>query len=160
MKNEQLINRIGNIDDALIEEAQDISSFQKPAIKRNINKILLVAAVIVLMVGSFSAGALAMQNTTLFDWTDDEALKIEEMGLTTDEVSKLTEVNLSLEAVIAASMEGSDAVNVINIFTKDGDEFEMFEIHIPSALEEGLLTGETLYFVVEDGNLVVINLTD
>ena len=168
MKNEQLINRIGNIDDALIEEAHNVSSFQKPALKRSFRKILLVAAVIVLMVGSFSAGALAMRNTTLFDWTEDEALKIAEMGLTTDDVSKLIEVNLSLEAVVATSMEGSDAVKVITVLTEDGtvlltedgDEYEMYEIHIPSALAEGLLTGKTLYFVVEDGDLMEINLTD
>jgi hypothetical protein len=167
MKNKQLISRIGNIDDILIEEALNASSFQRPALKRSITKILLVAAVIVLMVGSFAAGALAMRNSTLFDWTDDEAAKIEGMGLTTDEVSRLFQVNLS-EAAIAASTEGSEAVRTITVLTEDGtvvltedgDEYEMFQIHIPSALAEGLLTGKTLYFVVEDGELVEISLTD
>ena len=159
MNNEQLLKRIGSIDDTLIEDAQNVSNFQRPAHKRVIRRTLLVAAVIVLMIGSFSAGALAMRNNTPFDWTEDEISNIEEMGLTADEVFKLIEVNLS-EALIPVSVEGSEAVKTEIVLTEAGNEYKLIEIHIPSAIAEGLLVGEMLYFVVEEGELKKISLTD
>ena len=60
MKPEQLSHRIGNIDDKLIEQAEETTSFTHGWYNNNIRRMASVAAVMLLMAGSFVAGAFAL----------------------------------------------------------------------------------------------------
>ena len=60
MKREQLSNRIGNIEDRLVEQAENAPNFGHQRRNRNIRRMVLIAAVISLMAGSFVVGAVAM----------------------------------------------------------------------------------------------------
>ena len=61
MKREQLSNRIGNIEDRLVEQAENAPNFGHIRRNRNIRRAVLIAAVIALMAGSFVVGAVAMK---------------------------------------------------------------------------------------------------
>ena len=61
MKSEQFSHRIGNIEDRLIEEAENVPNFGRAQRVRSVRRMVLIAAAIVLMAGSFTIGAFAMQ---------------------------------------------------------------------------------------------------
>jgi len=61
MKPNDFSRRVGKIDDRLIEEAQDVPNFGRQRRNRNIRRMVSSAAVLVLMVGSFVAGAFALE---------------------------------------------------------------------------------------------------
>jgi len=61
MKREQLSNRIGNIEDRLVEQAENAPNFGHQRRNRSIRRTILIAAVIALMAGSFAVGAVAMK---------------------------------------------------------------------------------------------------
>ncbi|MCL2496545.1 MAG: hypothetical protein FWF04_03925, partial [Clostridiales bacterium] len=65
MKREQLSNRIGNIEDRLIEQAENAPNFRRMRQNRNLMRMASIAAVLVLMVGSFTIGAIAMAKETI-----------------------------------------------------------------------------------------------
>ena len=60
MKREQLSNRIGNIEDRLIEQSENTPNFGRQWRNHSIRRMVAVAAILVLMVGSFTIGAIAM----------------------------------------------------------------------------------------------------
>lgn len=58
MNNKQLSEHIGNIDDRLVEQAQHTPDYRRQHRRKAISRLISAAAVIVLMIGSFSTGAL------------------------------------------------------------------------------------------------------
>ena len=60
MKSEQLSQRIGNIDDRLIEQAESVPDFGRARRIRSIRRAVTIAAAVALMVGSFAVGAYAL----------------------------------------------------------------------------------------------------
>jgi hypothetical protein len=75
MKREQLSQRIGNIEDRLVEQAENAPSFRRGRQKRSLLRVAAIAAVLVLMVGSFVVGAIAMAGEK------QEAIKVGDSGI-------------------------------------------------------------------------------
>lgn len=59
MNKKQLSEHIGNIDDRLVEQAENIPNYRQLHHRQIIKHFLTIAAAFVLMVCSFSAGAFA-----------------------------------------------------------------------------------------------------
>ena len=59
MNQKQFSDRIGNVNDKLIRQAEQIPNYRRGHRRRSIRQLATIAAVIALMVCSFSVGALA-----------------------------------------------------------------------------------------------------
>ena len=73
MNEKQFSDRIGNVNDKLIRQAEQIPNYRRGHRRRSIRQLATIAAVIALMVCSFSVGALAFsekiyveKNQTIF----------------------------------------------------------------------------------------------
>ncbi len=61
MNEKQFSDRIGNVNDKLVQQAEQIPNYRREHRRRNIRQLVTIAAVIALMVCSFSVGALAFR---------------------------------------------------------------------------------------------------
>lgn len=75
MNKEQLSEYIGNIDDRLIEQAEQIPDYKRQYRQKWIKRLMAAAAVFALMVCSFSAGVIAFAR-------EQETVTLEEIDLT------------------------------------------------------------------------------
>jgi hypothetical protein len=75
MKSNQLSQRIGNIDDRLIEEAENAQNFRRGNHNRMIRKLTSIAAVLALVITSFAAGAYS------FAREPQETIKVGDSGI-------------------------------------------------------------------------------
>ena len=83
MNPKQLSNRIENIDDRLVQQAQQIPNYAQQHRKKRLRSWTAVAACIALMACSFCAGAFAFARETVVEVPiEQETLTIEELGLT------------------------------------------------------------------------------
>ena len=83
MTKKQLSNYIGGIEDRLVEQAEPMRNYVKERRKKNVGRLLSMAAVLVLMVGSFSAGALVFAKEIIVEVpVEQERVNLEEIGLT------------------------------------------------------------------------------
>ena len=84
MKPKQLSDRIGNIDDRLVQQAERTPNFSFQHRRRNIRRIASMAAVISLMVGSFAIGtfAFAKEPETIYVEKEQEIIKVGDSGIT------------------------------------------------------------------------------
>ena len=82
MKREQLSNRIGNIKDSLVEQAENVPNFGRIHRNRSIRRMVSIAAVLVLMVASFALGAIALaKETIVYVEKEQEIIKVGESGI-------------------------------------------------------------------------------
>jgi len=81
MNKKQLSEHIGNIDDRLVEQAEKIPNYRQLHHRQTIRRLISVAAVFVLMVCSFSAGAFARE-TVLEVPVEQETAVLKEINLT------------------------------------------------------------------------------
>jgi hypothetical protein len=65
MKREQLSDRIGNIEDRLVEQAENAPNFGRGRRSRSIRRMVAIAAVLALMIASFATGAIALARETV-----------------------------------------------------------------------------------------------
>lgn len=83
MKANHLADRLGNIDDRLIQEAQNIPNYAKHHRRRGLQRILAVAATLALMLCSFTVGALAFSTETVVEVpAQQEIIELPDLGLT------------------------------------------------------------------------------
>ena len=83
MTNKQLSNHIGGVEDRLVEQAESVKNYAMERRKRNVGRLLAMAAILVLMVGSFSAGALVFAKEIIVEVpAEQERVTLEEIGLT------------------------------------------------------------------------------
>lgn len=83
MKKEQLSERIGNIDDRLVQEAERIPNYARQHRQKGIRRFSAIAAVFALMVCSFTVGAVAFAKETIVEVpVEQERIYLEEIGLT------------------------------------------------------------------------------
>ena len=83
MKAKQLADRIGNIDDQFIQQAQYTPNYSKVRRTKRIQKFFTAAIAIVLMAASFTAGALACSTETIIEVPiEQEHLALSDLGLT------------------------------------------------------------------------------
>ena len=83
MNKKQLSEHIGNIDDRLVEQAENIPNYRQLHHRQTIRRFLTTAAAFVLMACSFSAGAFAFARETVVEVpVEQEMIKLEEINLT------------------------------------------------------------------------------
>lgn len=83
MNEKQLSEHIGNIDDQLIEKAEKVPNYRQRHHRQTMRRFLTAAAVLMLMVCSFSAGAFAFARETVVEVpVEQEMIKLEEIDLT------------------------------------------------------------------------------
>ena len=84
MKPKQLSDRIGNIEDRLVQQAERVPNFKFLHRKRNIRRMASMAAVIALMVCSFATGAFAFtkEPETIYIEKEQEIIKVGDSGIT------------------------------------------------------------------------------
>lgn len=83
MKKEQLSQRIGNVDDRFVEEAECMPNYAQRHRHNAIRRFSAIAAVLVLMVCSFGVGAFAFAKETIVEVpVEQEMITLDEIGLT------------------------------------------------------------------------------
>lgn len=83
MNKKQLSEYIGNIDDRLIQQAEQIPNYAAQHRHKRIRQFMAAAAVLVLMFTSFSVGALAFAREVIVEVpVEPEKVKLEEIGIT------------------------------------------------------------------------------
>ncbi len=80
MNKKQLSEHIGNIDDRLVEQAENIPDYGRQRRQKGIRRLLAAAAVFVLMFGSFSVGAAAFAREIVVE------VPVEQVTLSLDEI--------------------------------------------------------------------------
>ncbi|MBR7081859.1 MAG: hypothetical protein IKI49_04040 [Oscillospiraceae bacterium] len=87
MNSKQLSERIGNIDELLIQQAESVPNYGKARRKHRVRRIVATAAVLALMVCSCAAGALAFGQETVIETivevpVEQEMLELKDIGIT------------------------------------------------------------------------------
>ena len=80
MNEKQFSDRIGNVNDKLVRQAEQTPNYGREHRKRHIRQLVAIAAVIALMVCSFSVGALAFAKKIYIE-KDQETIKISDFGI-------------------------------------------------------------------------------
>ena len=83
MNEKQFSDRIGNVNDKLVQQAEQTTNYGREHRKRSIRQLIAIAATVALMVCSFTVGALAFAKETIVEVpVEQETITIEEIGLT------------------------------------------------------------------------------
>lgn len=85
MNPKQFSHRIGNVEDRLVQQSQNLPGygFQKRSLR--LKRVLMLAAVVALMVCSFTVGALAFSTESVVEVpvpVEQESVTLDELGLT------------------------------------------------------------------------------
>ena len=116
MKPDRLMQHISYIDDSLVQQAGDIPSYKKRYGKCRFNRIVLVAAIAVLMMSSFAVGALAATSGALVSIMDNKDLQI----------LQDYELGLEIREIIVSSHNVQDSIVSVRFNTlKDEDDVTM-----------------------------------
>ena len=67
MNKKQLSEHIGNIDDKLVQQAEQIPNYVMRNRKKRIKQLLATAAVLIIMFSSFSVGAMAFSRKIIVE---------------------------------------------------------------------------------------------
>lgn len=132
MNEKQFSDRIGNVNDKLVQQAEQTPNYGREHRKRSIRQLATVAAAIVLMACSFTVGALAFAKETVVEVpVEQESIEIEVIGLT---------------LILPDSWKGKYA------FEQDSD-FKEYYVYNPAIREavggdsETLLSGGMLFYI-------------
>ncbi len=132
MNEKQFSNRIGNVNDKLVQQAEQTPNYGREHRKRGIRQLVAIAATIALMVCSFTVGALAFAKEAIVEVpVEQETITIEEIGLT---------------LILPDSWKGKYA------FEQDND-FKEYYVYNPAIREamggdsETLLSGGMLFYL-------------
>ena len=83
MNAKQFAEYIGNIDDRLVAQAEQLPRYAALERRKRLRRLLATAAVLVLMVSSFGAGALAFSRETVVEVPAElETVTLAEIGVT------------------------------------------------------------------------------
>ena len=121
MNKEQFSKHIGNIDDRLVKQAEQIPNYAAMRRKKGFRQLLGIAAALVLMVSGFGVGAIAFARETIVEVpVEQETLELEGINLT---------------LILPDSWKGQYSVE------KRGENFDVYipEIREKTAGYEGIL---------------------
>lgn len=83
MNEKQFSDRIGNVNDKLVQQAEQTPNYGREHRKRSLRQLVAIAATVALMVCSFTVGAVAFAKETIVEVpVEQETITIEEIGLT------------------------------------------------------------------------------
>ncbi len=118
MNKKQLSEHIGNIDDRLVQQAEQIPNYLAQYRQRRIKQLLSVAAALVLMLSGFGVGAVVFAREIIVE------VPIEQ------EILELEGVNLML--IFPDSWKGQYSVE------KSGQNYVVYNPQIKDAVSEGI----------------------
>ena len=126
MNTKQLSEHIGNIDDRLVQQAEKIPNYASWHRRKRIRQLLAAAAVLVLMVSSFSVGAIAFAREVP---VEQETLELEGVDLT---------------LILPDSWAGQYSVE------KYGQNYVVYNSQIRESVSEGIdmFDGGVLFYIV------------
>ena len=126
MNKKQLSEHIGNIDDRLVQQAEKIPNYASWNRRKGIRQLLAAAAVLILMVSSFSAGAIAFAREVP---AEHETLELKGVDLT---------------LILPDSWAGQYSVE------KYGQNYVVYNSQIREAVSEGIdmFDGGVLFYIV------------
>ena len=130
MNKKQFSEHIGNIDDRLIKQAENIPNYAVQHRNKRIRQFLATAAVFVLMISSFSAGAIVFAREIIVEVpAEQETLELEGVDLT---------------LILPEYWKGQYAVD------KNGTNFVVYNPQIKEAVSDGtdILDGGVLFTIV------------
>ncbi|MCX4325746.1 MAG: hypothetical protein OSJ45_00395 [Lachnospiraceae bacterium] len=130
MNKKQFSEHIGNIDDRLVEQAWEIPNYAKKHHKERTRRFIAAAAVFVLMVCSFSAGAFVFAHETVVE------IPVKQ------EMAVLGETGITL--VLPDTWKGKYLIE------KNGENYIFFNKQIREAAgsEKDVLDGGVLFYIV------------
>lgn len=83
MNEKQFSDRIGNVNDKLIQQAEQTPSYGREHRKRSIRQLAAIAATVALMACSFTAGALGFAKETIVEVPEkQEVVELADIGVT------------------------------------------------------------------------------
>ena len=132
MNEKQFSDRIGNVNDKLVRQAEQTPNYGREHRNKGIRQLVAIAAAVALMVCSFTVGALAFAKETIVEVpVEQETITIEEIGLT---------------LILPDSWKGKYA------FEQDNDlkEYHVYNPAIREAMggdSETLLSGGMLFYL-------------
>lgn len=130
MNQKQFSEHIGNIDDRLIKQAENIPNYAVQHRNQRIRQLLAMAAVFALMISSFGAGAIVFARETVVEVpSEQETLELEGVDLT---------------LILPNHWKGQYAV------IKNGTNFVVYNPQIKEAVSDGKdpLDGGVLFTIV------------
>lgn len=130
MNKKQLSEHIGNIDDRLVQQAEEIPNYVAQRRQKRIRRLLAAAAAFVLMASSFSVGAIAFAREIIIEVpAEQESLKLE---------------GVSLTLILPDSWKGQYSAE------KNGTNFVVYNPQIKEAVSDGidLFDGGVLFTIV------------
>lgn len=130
MNKKQFSEHIGNIDDRLIKQAENIPNYAVQRRNNRIRQFLATAAVFVLMFSSFSAGAIVFAREIIVEVpAEQETLELEGVDLT---------------LILPEHWKGQYAVE------KNGTNFVVYNPQMKEAVSDGtdILDGGVLFTIV------------
>ena len=142
MKSEKFSQYIGNIDDRFIYESMLVNAAAKP--KKVFKRAVAIAAVVALMAGCFTVGALAFSRESVIEVPVEIDVPVEipvEVPVE-PETAELTDIGLTL--IMPDSWKGRYAVE------HDGDNFSIYNPSIREAMggdSETYLSGGTIFYI-------------
>ncbi len=131
MNKKRLSEYIGNIDDRLVEQAEHIPDYGRKRREKRVRQLLASAAVIALMFGSFSAGAIAFAREVVVE------VPVEQVTLTLDEID--------LTMIFPDSWRGRYSMEKYG-----GQNYVIYNTEVREAVSEGidLFDGGVLFYIV------------
>lgn len=130
MNKKQFSEHIGNIDDRLIKQAENIPNYAVQHRNKRIRQFLATAAVFVLMISSFSAGAIVFAREIIVEVpAEQETLELEGVDIT---------------LILPDHWKGQYAVD------KNGTNFVVYNPQMKEAVSDGtdILDGGVLFTIV------------
>jgi hypothetical protein len=112
MRTDKLMEHISNIDDRLVQQAGDIPNFGKRYRRNRVKRVVLIAAITVLVVSSFAVGALAANSGVLRDTIDNNQLHILQDH----------ELSLEIREIIASAFNVQDSFVSVRLNTLKGKD--------------------------------------
>lgn len=130
MNKKQLSEHIGNIDDRLVQQAEQIPNYMVVRRQKRFRRFLTAAAALVLMVASFSVGAIAFAREIIVEVPAEQ------------ETLELEGINLTL--ILPDSWKGQYSAE------KNGENFVVYNPQIKEAVSSGteLYDGGVLFTIV------------
>jgi len=130
LNKKQLSEHIGNIDDRLVQQAENIPNYAAQRRQRRIRQLLTIAAALLLMVSSFGAGAMVFAREVIIEVpAEQETLELEGIDLT---------------LILPDSWKGQYSVE------KNGANYVVYNPQIKEAVSDGMeiLDGGVLFTIV------------
>ena len=132
MNEKQFSDRIGNVNDKLVQQAEQTPNYGREHRNKGIRQLVAIAAAVALMVCSFTVGTLAFAKETIVEVpVEQETITIEEIGLT---------------LILPDSWKGKYALEQDNDFK----EYHVYNPAIREAIggdSETLLSGGVLFYL-------------